>query len=376
MVKVEKAMTMLFETKTVGEHPWRTGTLNLPRGPVATPVFMPVGTQATVKTLSVDEIKAIGAQLILANTYHLHLRPGEAMIARRGGLHGFMHWDGSILTDSGGFQVFSMSDIRTITEEGVEFRSHLDGSKHKLTPETVVAIQLQLGSDIMMPLDVCTGLPATRDTVAAAMQRSLRWLARARQVERPDGRFLFGIVQGGLEDDLRRESAAGTVALDCDGYSIGGLSVGEAKEDMLRTLEVTVPCLPADKPRYLMGVGTPPDLWYGVARGVDMFDCVLPTRNARNGQVFTPQGPMNIGRLEFAEDDNPIDATCDCYTCRTHSRSYVRHLLRAGEMLGKRLTSIHNLRFMVRTIERIRAAIDSGTFQAEHDTFLREYLRR
>ncbi len=363
----------LFTPVITGDQPWRTGVLRLPRGEVRTPVFMPVGTAAAVKTLTTDEVRALGFDLILANTYHLHLRPGEEMIARRGGLHKFMAWEGSILTDSGGFQVFSLSDLRKISEEGVEFRSHLDGSKLFLTPEKVLDIQLKLGSDIIMPLDVCTGLPATRDEVAGAMHRSLRWLARARRLERPAGRFLFGIVQGGLETDLRRESAAGTVALDCDGYSVGGLSVGESKEDMLRMLDVTVPCLPADKPRYLMGVGTPPDLWHGVARGIDMFDCVLPTRNARNGQVFTPAGPMNIGRQEYGEDDNPVDAACDCPCCRRYSRAYLRHLMRTGEMLGKRLASAHNLRFMARTIEQIRTSITAGTFAADYANFLQTY---
>jgi queuine tRNA-ribosyltransferase len=349
---------------------------------------MPVGTQGAVKATLHRDLEALGAEIILGNTYHLYLRPGDELIARRGGLHGFIGWNRPLLTDSGGFQVFSLAERRVISEEGAGFQSHLDGSRHVLTPERTVDIQARLGSDIAMVFDECLAYPATPDAAAESMRRSLRWAARCRarlQVLRsghpPDvtvsnpGQAQFGIVQGGVFPDLRRESAEATVAIVFEGYAIGGLSVGEPIDQMYEIVQGTVASLPADRPRYLMGAGTPEDLVECVARGIDMFDCVLPTRNARNGQLFTSLGRLNIKNAQYAEDDSPPDPACSCYTCRHHSRAYLRHLHLAGEMSGGALNTLHNLAFYLDTMRRIREAIKLGTFGSFRQEFLRSVSR-
>jgi queuine tRNA-ribosyltransferase len=324
---------------------------------------MPVGTQGTVKTVTPDELREIGAGIILSNTYHLYLRPGHELIARAGGLHSFMGWDGAILTDSGGYQVFSLGPLRKITEAGVEFRSHIDGSPHIFTPEKVMEIQMAIGSDIAMCFDECPPYPSEFDYADHSQARTTRWAERCLASHTRPDQALFGIVQGGTYAELRKRSAADLVSLGFPGYGIGGLSVGEPKELMYEMLDVTVPCLPEDKPRYLMGVGSPDALLEGVARGVDMFDCVLPTRIARNGTVFTGEGRIIVRDASYQDDFRPLDPECDCYACRHFSRAYIRHLLKAGEVLGIRLTSIHNLRFLVKMMEDMRDAILSGTFE-------------
>ena len=356
----------------------RRGRLTLGRGTVETPAFMPVGTQATVKTLHPDEVRATGASIILANTYHLMLRPGLDTIQRAGGLHRFMGWDGPILTDSGGFQVFSLAHKATIEESGVTFRSHIDGTPYGLSPERAVELQLGFGSDVVMALDHVVGLPAARLAVRDATERSHRWLRRCvaafqaqEGVER--GSALFGIAQGGLEPDLRRESARFVAEAEVAGCAIGGLSVGEPKPLMAAMIEVVEPELPGHKPRYLMGVGSPEDLWMGVERGVDLFDCVLPTRLARNAALFTPDGRVNIRSRVFAERHEPVDPTCDCEACRRFTAAYLHHLFRAGEVLGLRLASAHNLRFLARQMEAIRGAIEAGGFAAAHAAFRDRY---
>lgn len=351
----------------------RRGRLHTPHGTIETPVFMPVGTQATVKTLNPEEVWDLGARIMLSNTYHLYLRPGHDLVAEAGGLHRFMNWKGAILTDSGGFQVFSLSDLRKISEEGVKFRSHLDGSEHFMSPEKAIEVENALGADIIMALDECTPWPCDWKYAKDSLERTTRWAQRCKEAHRrPHDQALFGIVQGSTFADLRRQSAEEIVALDFPGYAIGGLSVGEPKELMSEMLEVTTPLLPREKPRYLMGVGSPEDLVEGVWRGIDMFDCVLPTRIARHGTVFVPEGKMTVRNAAYARDFRPIQEGCDCYACRNYSRAYIRHLLKAEEMLGLRLCSIHNLRFLVRLMEEIRAALDAGTF-AE---FRREFLTR
>ena len=360
----------------------RRGEFTTPHGIVQTPAFMPVGTQGAVKAMRHRDLEDAGAQIILGNTYHLYLRPGDELIARRGGLHAFIGWPHPILTDSGGYQVFSLAERRKITEEGAEFRSHLDGSAHMLTPERAVGIQARLGSDIAMVLDECLAYPASRDQAARSSERSVRWAARCRSrlLELRDGRSpqvsnlgqgQFGIVQGGVFQDLRDESAAATVAIGFDGYAIGGLSVGEPIDLMYSVAADTARRLPEQQPRYLMGAGTPQDLVECVARGIDMFDCVLPTRNARTGQLFTSEGRLNIRNARFAEDDGPVDPRCGCYTCRTHSRAYLRHLYMSGEMTAGALNTLHNLSFYLDTMQRIRDAISLRTF----DTFRQEFLR-
>jgi len=362
----------------------RLGEFETPHGVVHTPAFMPVGTQGAVKGTLFKDLEDAGAEIILGNTYHLHLRPGDDLIARRGGLHRFVGWDRPMLTDSGGYQVFSLAERRTITEEGAEFQSHLDGSTHHLTPESAVDIQTRLGSDIAMVLDECLAYPATREEAAVSMQRSVRWAARCRSrlellrsTRVPDvvvsnsGQAQFGIVQGSVFPDLRCESADATTAIGFEGYAIGGLSVGEPIDLMYEIVGETTRRLPVGQPRYLMGAGTPEDLVESVARGIDMFDCVLPTRNARNGQLFTSQGRLNIRNARFAEDDNPPDPECGCYTCRRHSRAYLRHLHLSGEMTAAALNTLHNLTFYLDTMRRIREAIAFGTF----DTFRQEFLR-
>lgn len=356
----------------------RRGVIATTRGLIQTPVFMPVGTQATVKTLHPREVRETGAQIILANTYHLMLRPGVELIQEAGCLHRFMRWDGPILTDSGGFQVFSLATNAKVTEEGVRFASHIDGSKHMMTPESVIDLQLGYGSDIMMQLDHLIGLPAERTAIQAAMDRSFRWLDRAvTHYDQRDGSnsrsVLFGIQQGGMEADLRTWAAGELANHDVAGCAIGGLSVGEPKPVMAAMLEATTPHLPANKPRYLMGVGSPEDLWDGVARGVDMFDCVLPTRAARNGALYTPDGRINIKNARWRHIHGPIDESCDCEACTQFSASYVHHLFRAGEVLGLRLASVHNLRFLARQMEEMRAALDAGTFAVAYNNFLERY---
>ncbi|HET6232775.1 MAG TPA: tRNA guanosine(34) transglycosylase Tgt [Longimicrobiaceae bacterium] len=350
----------------------RAGTLTLPHGEVRTPVFMPVGTQATVKTLTPEETKGLGAQIILGNTYHLYLRPGHELVREMGGLHKFQNWDRPILTDSGGFQVFSLSDINTIEEEGVTFQSHIDGSRHLFTPERVMEIERALGADVIMAFDQCPPGQASHALATEAYERTLRWLERCRKrfaelpAEDPDGpvQTLFPIVQGGAHPDLRVASARATVSAgDWHGIAIGGLSVGEPKPVMYSMLEALQPELPPALPRYLMGVGYPDDLLEAIGRGVDMFDCVAPTRNGRNGAVWVEsEGQVNIKGARFRGDAGPLDPDCDCYTCRTYTRAYLRHLFIAGEGLSMRLLSIHNLRFLVRLAETAREKIKSGEF--------------
>ena len=353
----------------------RRGRLHTPHGVIETPVYMPVGTQATVKTMTPDELKDIGAQIILSNTYHLHLRPGEELVARAGGLHGFMRWDRPILTDSGGFQVFSLADLRKVREEGVEFRSHLDGSRHFFAPETSIAIQEKLGADIIMQFDECSPYPCDEARAREAMKRTLRWLERCMKAKTREDQALFGIVQGAFSRELRMECARQMAALDLPGLGIGGLSVGEPKEIMYDILEAIDPILPQNKPRYLMGVGSPDCLIEGVMRGVDMFDCVLATRVARNGTVFTHDGRLVVKNARYAEDFGPLDVDCDCYACKNFSRAYIRHLFKAGEILALRLASIHNLRFLTRMMEEMRAAIEQDSLRDWAEDFYARHGR-
>jgi queuine tRNA-ribosyltransferase len=356
-----------------GETGARAGRFTTPHGAVQTPAFMPVGTQATVKALDPDDLHAVRAQIILSNTYHLSLRPGAAVVAAAGGLHRFMAWDGPILTDSGGFQVFSLGARRTVDDDGVTFRSHLDGSLHRFTPESVIALEEALGADIIMPLDECVALPAADATVRDALYRTQRWLERALSAKRRDDQALFAIVQGGLSHALRREGAAFAAQCDVPGIAIGGLSVGETKAEMDATLAATTEQLPADRPRYLMGVGAPEDLWACVARGVDMFDCVLPARVARHGGLYTPEGRMSIGNARYRDLHAAFDATCGCPTCRRFSAAYLHHLYRTKELLWYRLATIHNLWFILRQMEEIRGAIHDGSFTARHAAFRARY---
>jgi queuine tRNA-ribosyltransferase len=352
----------------------RAGTFTTPHGPLSTPVFAPVGTQATVKALTPDQLEALGASLILANTYHLYLRPGDQLIGRMGGLHSFMHWDGPILTDSGGYQVFSLSDRTSIDADGVTFRSHLDGTEHRLTPEKAVAIQENLGADIIMALDVCPA-PDDRSAVELATERTHRWAERCLAAHTRHDQALFGIVQGGVFDDLRHRSAAFIGDLDFTGIGIGGLSVGESKAETLAALDLLDDALPDDRPRYLMGVGSPDDLVEGVLRGVDIFDCVLPTRMARNHSALTRAGRLNMRRADYAEDTRPLDPDCDCYTCRTFTRSYLRHLSVTGEMLAATLLSIHNLHALVSLMRDLRQAILESRLEAFAQAFRRDYQK-
>ncbi|TMF28381.1 MAG: tRNA guanosine(34) transglycosylase Tgt [Chloroflexi bacterium] len=338
----------------------RRGRLRTAHGLIDTPAFMPVGTQATVKALTPQEVHELGAQVLLANTYHLALRPGAERIKGLGGLHQFMGWDGSILTDSGGFQVFSLDHLVKVSDEGAIFRSHLDGSEQRFTPESVMAIQRDLGSDIAMAFDQPVSWPAATETARGAMERTHRWAARCLAAQPADGQLRFGIVQGGFDDDLRTESAGVLAQQPFDGFGIGGLSLGEPKSVTYRLLSLQTAVLPRDRPRYLMGVGTPGDLVEAIARGVDMFDCVLPTRIARNGSILTRGGRINLRNRRFIDDSGPPDEGCDCYTCRRFSRAYLRHLFMAGEILGHRLASIHNLRVLVRLVTEIRQSIGSG----------------
>ncbi|WP_183108676.1 tRNA guanosine(34) transglycosylase Tgt [Thermohalobacter berrensis] len=352
----------------------RLGRLHTPHGIVETPIFMPVGTKATVKTMTPEELKEIGAQIILSNTYHLYLRPGHDLVEEAGGLHKFMNWDKPILTDSGGFQVFSLGDLRKITEEGVEFRSHLDGSKHFISPEKSIEIQNSLGADIIMAFDECPPYPSDRDYVKKSLERTTRWAKRCKDAHKnPETQALFGIVQGGMYKDLREQSAKEIIDLDFPGYAIGGLSVGEPKEIMYEVLDYTAPLLPEDKPRYLMGVGSPNYLFEGVIRGIDMFDCVLPTRIARNGTVLTSHGRLVVRNAEYARDFSPLDPECDCYACKNYTRAYIRHLFKANEILAARLATIHNLYFLLKLMENIRKAIKEDRLLEYREEFYKKY---
>lgn len=351
----------------------RRGRLTTTHGTVETPVFMPVGTQATVKSLTPDELESLGARIILGNTYHLYLRPGADRVEKLGGLHRFMNWNGSILTDSGGFQVFSLARINKIEEDGVWFQSHLDGSRHLIRPETSMEIQMKLGSDIAMCFDECTPYPVDRSYAAKSMQLTLRWAERCKSAHQGGDQALFGIIQGSVFTDLRLACLEQMKRIGFDGYALGSLSVGEPKEDMLRVLQEVTPHLPDDRPRYLMGVGTPEDLVEGVRLGVDMFDCVMPTRNARNGMLFTSRGAMQIKNSCYSEDPDPIEPECHCYTCRRFSRAYLRHLFMARELLAYRLLTLHNLHYYLGLMDDMRAAIESGTFPTWRSAF---YARR
>ena len=348
----------------------RRGILHTPHGDIETPVFMPVGTQATVKAMTPEEVSSLGAGIILANTYHLWMRPGHDLVREAGGLHKFMNWPHAILTDSGGFQVFSLSGARKIKEEGVSFNSHIDGSLHELTPELAIDIQTALGADIIMQLDECADWQADRGYIKASAERTLRWLERCVKQHKNDAKqALFGIVQGGVYEDLRKMSAEQTITFDLPGYAIGGLSVGEPADIMYKMLEVVTPILPADKPRYLMGVGSPDYLIEGVIRGIDMFDCVLPTRLGRNGTVITSQGQLTVRNASYAGDFTPLDPNCSCYACQNYTRAYIRHLIKANEILGLRLTTWHNLHFLLNLMSEIREAISRDELLDFRDYF-------
>ncbi len=372
---------MPFDFKLIATDPSgaRLGRIETDHGPVDTPSFMPVGTQGAVKTLSTADLESAGALIVLANTYHLYLRPGERLINGLGGLHRFMAWRRPILTDSGGYQVLSLADLRRVSDDGVEFKSHLDGSTHALTPEKVVSVQLDIGSDIMMVLDECTSWPCGRGEAERAVARTTLWARRsldvcgARVSRGGYERVLFGIVQGSVYPDLRERSAAELVSCDFPGYAIGGLSVGEPKSETFDVLARTAPLLPAAKPRYLMGVGFPEDIVEGVARGIDLFDCVLPTRNARNGTVFTSAGKLVVKNAAYARDEGPLDPRCDCAVCRTYSRAYVRHLFNAGEMLGPRLATYHSVYFYLHLAAGMRQAIGEGRFAEWRRGFYEAY---
>jgi queuine tRNA-ribosyltransferase len=367
----------------------RRGRLVTPHGVVETPAFMPVGTRGAVKALTARDLEDLGAQIILGNTYHLYLRPGDGLVARRGGLHRFIGWSHPILTDSGGYQVFSLGDLRQVDERGATFRSHLDGSRHLLTPESAVDIQARLGSDIAMVFDECPPFGAPETEVRVATERTLRWARRGRDrfleltsgpcddvVLTNPGQAQFGIVQGGVFPALRDLGTEGLLEIGFEAYAIGGLSVGEPVEVMYATVDHVAARLPGERPRYLMGTGMPDDLMEGVARGIDLFDCVLPTRNARNGQVLTSTGPLNLRNARYSEDDDPIDPSCTCYTCRHFSRAYLRHLATVGEITSATLNTLHNLHFYLDTMRRIREAIEFGSFEKLRQAFLRTFSRR
>ena len=358
----------------------RTGTIAMKRGEIRTPAFMPVGTAATVKAMRPEEVRASGADIILGNTYHLMLRPGAERVAKLGGLHKFMGWERPILTDSGGYQVMSLSELTKVTEEGVSFASHLDGSRHMLSPERSIEVQRLLGSDIVMQFDQLVPTTSTRDQQSEAMERSVRWAKRSREEfdrggEHAEGAALFGIQQGALDEGLRRRSAEALIDIGFDGYAVGGLAVGEGQEAMLACLDFAVDMLPADKPRYLMGVGKPDDIVEAVVRGIDMFDCVLPTRSGRTGQAFTADGPLNMRNARFAEDADPIEPGCPCPACTTFERAYVHHLVKSGEILGAMLMTQHNLWFYQRMMQALRDAIAAQRLQAFASEFLQRYRR-
>ena len=349
----------------------RCGIITTPHGAFETPVFMPVGTQGSVKALSPDDLREVGGKILLSNTYHLYLRPGHEIIRRLGGLHRFMGWGGPILTDSGGFQIYSLAKLRTLSEDGAFFQSHLDGSRHFIGPREAAAIQQALGADIIMAFDQCVPFPADYEHVQNAVKRTTRWALESFESKGGSNQALFGIVQGGTYPDLRERSARELVAMNFDGYALGGLSVGEDRETRERVVRETVPLLPENKPVYLMGVGKPEDILDAVASGVDMFDCVLPTRNARNGSLFTGQGPLSIKNACYAEDDRPLEENCGCYTCSRFSRAYLRHLFMAKELLAYRLNTIHNLYYYMRFLEEIRGAIREGRFAEYRNDFYR-----
>jgi queuine tRNA-ribosyltransferase len=360
--------------KTCAQTGARLGRVHTPHGVIDTPTFMPVGTQASVKGMSPEELKSLGAEIILSNTYHLFLRPGHELVKEAGGLHKFMNWDRPILTDSGGFQVFSLSEMRKITEQGVEFRSHINGDKLSLTPESAMLVQNALGADIIMAFDECPPYPAEYKYVKDSTERTSRWAERCLAAHtRPHDQALFGIVQGGMHKDLRKQSALDLTSLDFPGYAMGGLSVGEPKPLMYEMLEETIHLLPSNKPRYLMGVGSPDALLDGSIRGVDMFDCVLPTRIARNGTLMTSQGRLVVRNAKYTSDFGPLDPECSCYTCRNYSRAYIRHLIKADEMFGLRLTTIHNLHFLVNLMAQVREAIREDRLGTFRDQFFEKY---
>ena len=363
---------LLHECKQTGA---RRGVIHTPHGDIQTPVFMPVGTQATVKSLTPDELKdIIDAKIILSNTYHLYLRPGNKLVKEAGGLHKFMNWDRAILTDSGGFQVFSLGDLRTISEEGVEFKSHLDGSKHFFSPESVMEIENDLGADIIMAFDECVEYPATYEYTKQSMERTTRWAKRCKEAHKnTDKQGLFGIIQGGFYKDLRDKSLEDLVALDFPGYAIGGISVGEPKKEFLDILNHTAPKMPKDKPRYLMGVGTPDYLIEAALAGIDMCDCVLPTRIARNGTAMTWNGKVVVRNATYEKDFTPLDSECDCYTCKNFTRAYLRHLVKTKEILGDRLLSIHNLYFLSKLMERVRYEIENDNLLNFKNEFYKKY---
>ena len=370
---MEPAITyeLLHQDKTTGA---RRGIVHTPHGDIQTPVFMPVGTQATVKSMTPEELKEIGAQIILSNTYHLYLRPGHKIVEEAGGLHKFMNWDKPILTDCGGFQVFSLSDLRKITEEGVEFKSHLDGSKHMFTPEKVMEIENSLGADIIMSFDECCPYPSTYEYTKNSMERTTRWAKRCIEAhKRPEDQGLFGIIQGGFYKDLREKSAKDLIELEFPGYAIGGISVGEPKEEFIDILKFTAPLMPENKPRYLMGVGTPDYLIEAAMAGIDMCDCVLPTRIARNGTAMTWRGKIVVRNATYERDFTPLDPECDCYTCKNYTRAYIRHLVKANEILGTRLLSIHNLYFLTKLMERVRIEIENDNLLNFKNDFYKKY---
>ena len=371
MSKPAVTYELLHKDKTTGA---RRGVVHTPHGDIQTPVFMPVGTQATVKSMTPEELKEIGAQIILSNTYHLYLRPGHDIVKEAGGLHKFMNWDRPILTDCGGFQVFSLSDLRTISEDGVEFRSHLDGSKHFFSPEKVMEIEEALGADIIMSFDECVKYPETYEYTKNSMERTTRWAKRCKEAHKnTDKQALFGIIQGGFYEDLREKSAKDLIELDFPGYAIGGISVGEPKEEFLKMLYFTAPLMPENKPRYLMGVGTPDYLIESAIAGIDMCDCVLPTRIARNGTAMTWNGKVVVRNATYERDWGPIDPECDCYACRNYTRAYVRHLIKANEILGVRLLSIHNIYFLTKLMERVRIEIENDNLENFKNEFYAKY---
>ncbi len=362
---------LLHECKQTGA---RRGVIHTPHGDIQTPVFMPVGTQATVKAMTPEELKEdVKAQIILANTYHLYLRPGHEIVKQAGGLHSFMNWEKPILTDSGGFQVFSLGDLRKITEDGVEFKSYLDGSKHFLSPEKVMKIENALGADIIMAFDECAPYPSTYEYTKNSMERTTRWAIRCKNAHKREDQALFGIIQGGFYKDLRKKSLEDLEILDFPGYAIGGISVGEPKEEFLSILNYTAPLMPKEKPRYLMGVGTPDYLIEAAMAGIDMCDCVLPTRIARNGTAMTWNGKVVIRNATYEKDFEPLDKECDCYTCKNYSRAYIRHLIKCNEILGIRLLSIHNLRFLTRLMERVRIEIENNNLKTFQNKFYKKY---
>ena len=363
---------LLHECKQTGA---RRGIVHTPHGDIQTPVFMPVGTQATVKSMTPEELKEeVKAEIILSNTYHLYLRPGNKIVKEAGGLHNFMKWDRPILTDCGGFQVFSLSALRTITEEGVEFKSHLDGSRHMFSPEKVMEIENDLGADIIMSFDECCEYPSTYEYTKQSMERTTRWAKRCKEAHsRPKEQGLFGIIQGGFYEDLRDKSLNDLIELDFPGYAIGGISVGEPKEEFLKMLKYTAPKMPKDKPRYLMGVGSPDYLIEAAIAGIDMCDCVLPTRIARNGTAMTWNGKVVVRNATYERDWGPLDSECDCYTCKNYSRAYIRHLIKANEILGIRLLSIHNLRFLTNLMERVKIEIENDNLLSFKTEFYKKY---